>query len=135
MGLDMYLTAVLDVSPSKQYELKTLFPEVESIEKVSTTIGYWCKAQAIHSWFVENVQYGNDDCRAYNVYEDEIKALLNIVDNVIDKRQKPEEVLPSSYDSDYSEFYFENLALTKKILERALKLSDSGWTFKYQSSW
>ena len=67
MGLDMYLTALLDVSLSKQHELKTFFPEVDSIESVSTTIGYWRKANAIHSWFVKNVQYGQDDCRIYNV--------------------------------------------------------------------
>jgi len=133
MGLDMYLTAVLSVSPSKLDELKTIFPEVESIETVSTTIGYWRKAGAIHSWFVENVQYGNDDCRLYNVNEDEIKSLFEIINNIIEKKQKPEEVLP--YEEEDYECYFENLVHTKKILETALKLAESGWRFKYQSSW
>ena len=140
MGLDMYLTALLDVSLSKQHELKTFFPEVDSIESVSTTIGYWRKANAIHSWFVKNVQYGQDDCRIYNVCKDDIKSLLDLINNVIEKKQKPEEALPSSIgfffgESEYNEGYFEDLNYTKRILEHALKLNEHGWRFKYQSSW
>jgi hypothetical protein len=138
MGLDMYLTAVLDVE-EKQEELQILFPEVESIETVSTTIGYWRKANAIHAWFVNNVQGGEDDCRLYNVCNDDIQSLLELVNNVIEKKQKPEEVLPSMDGfffgkTDYDEYYYEDLVHTKTILEHALRLNKSGWRVKYQSS-
>ena len=140
MGLDMYLTALLDVSMSTQHDLKTFFPEVDRIESVSTTIGYWRKANAIHSWFVKNVQDGEDDCRLYNVYKDDIKSLLDLINNVIEKKQKPEEALPCSIgfffgETEYNQDYFEDLNYTKRILEHALKLNESGWRFKYQSSW
>jgi len=140
MGLDMYLTAVLDVSASKQTELKTIFPEVESIESVRTTIGYWRKANAIHAWFVKNVQDGEDDCRSYSVCQEDIDSLLAVVHDVIEKKQTPEEALPCIEglffgDTEYNESYFKDLVYTKKILEHASKLAESGWRFTYQSSW
>jgi len=140
MGLDMYLTAVLDVSDEKQEEFQILFPEVESIDTVSTSIGYWRKANAIHAWFVNNVQGGEDDCRLYNVCKDDMNSLLELVNNVIDKKQKPEDALPSMSGfffgkTDYDEYYYEDLEHTKTILEHALKLNEAGWSVKYQSSW
>jgi len=128
MGLDMYLTAVLDVSPEKQEELLKLFPEVDSMESVHTEVGYWRKAEAIHYWFVEHVQYGNDDCRIYNVCADDLITLLEGVDNVLEKKQSLEEVFPECTDSDC-------LVHTKKILEKAMKLAELGWRFQYRSSW
>lgn len=140
MGLDMYLTAILDISDSKIADLQTIFPEVERIESVNTTIGYWRKANAIHAWFVKNVQHGEDDCRLYNVYKDDIISLLDLVNDVIDKKQTPEQALPTTAgfffgDTSYNEDYFQELDHTKKILEHALKLTENDWRFKYQSSW
>lgn len=31
-------------------------------ERIGESVGYWRKANAIHRWFVENVQDGEDDC-------------------------------------------------------------------------
>lgn len=40
-------------------------------------VGYWRKANQIHNWFVENVQNGIDDCKAYEVTEEKLRELLN----------------------------------------------------------
>lgn len=132
MGLDMYLTAILDVSPSVQESLTTFFPEVDRIESVQSEIGYWRGADPIHSWFVKNVQQGNDDCHPHNVYQEDILALLLLVDDIISKRQS-EAMLPSYLLS--SEESLETLNKTKPILEKALALSKSGWRLQYRSSW
>ena len=132
MGLDMYLTAILDVSPSVQESLITFFPEVDRIESVQSEIGYWRGADPIHSWFVENVQQGNDDCRPHNVYQEDILTLLLLVDDIISKRQS-QAMLPSYRLS--SEESLETLNKTKPILEKALALSKSGWRVQYRSSW
>ena len=34
---------------------------------VEIEVGRWRKANQIHNWFVQNVQYGEDDCRKYEV--------------------------------------------------------------------
>lgn len=49
----------------------------------SSDIGYWRKANAIHGWFVENVQNGEDDCRAYPVGQDQIEELLGLCKTVL----------------------------------------------------
>lgn len=41
-------------------------------------VGYWRKANQIHNWFVENVQYGNDDCGIYEVTKDQLEELLDL---------------------------------------------------------
>lgn len=46
-------------------------------------IGYWRKANAIHRWFVENVQNGEDDCRDYFVTKEQLTELLNLVNQVL----------------------------------------------------
>lgn len=38
-------------------------------------VGYWRKANAIHRWFVENVQDGNDDCGEYEVTKEKLEEL------------------------------------------------------------
>ena len=100
MGLDMYLTKetfignkyrkqahlVKVVMPNSQ---KGEFPLVKNIEtkRVSTIIeeiGYWRKANAIHKWFVDNVQNGEDDCKKYRVSKEQLEELLGVVNKVLD---------------------------------------------------
>lgn len=38
-------------------------------------VAYWRKANAIHKWFVDNVQDGKDDCREYDVDLDNLEEL------------------------------------------------------------
>ena len=41
-------------------------------------VGYWRKANAIHKWFVDNVQDGEDNCGYYKVAPEQLEELLNI---------------------------------------------------------
>ena len=41
-------------------------------------VAYWRKANAIHKWFVENVQDGVDDCGRYEVTKEQLQELLKI---------------------------------------------------------
>lgn len=45
--------------------------------------GTWRKANAIHNWFVNNVQEGNDDCKSYYVSTDDLQELLDLVNKVL----------------------------------------------------
>jgi hypothetical protein len=97
IGLDMYLTAKLRTykayNKEKEHMLRPIIrkalPEIwksgniEYIE-VSFEAGYWRKANHIHSWFVNNVQEGADDCREYNVSREKLMELKKICAQVME---------------------------------------------------
>lgn len=96
MGLDMYLnrkTYVKNWGHTKP-ELETKITitkggkkmkgvDVSKVCYVEEEVAYWRKANAIHAWFVSNVQDGVDDCRDYEVGYDKIKELLNVCEEVL----------------------------------------------------
>lgn len=49
----------------------------ERVSYITEEIAYWRKANAIHQWFVDNVQDGQDDCKEYYVSEDQLRELLS----------------------------------------------------------
>ena len=50
---------------------------VDKTSSIVEGIGYWRKANHIHSWFVENVQNGEDDCGEYYVETEKLQELLD----------------------------------------------------------
>jgi hypothetical protein len=47
-------------------------------------VGYWRKANAIHAWFVDNVQNEVDDCGYYEVSKECLERLLDICTTIND---------------------------------------------------
>ena len=156
MGLDMYLRAKTYVSNSEYYKknpeaydeiLQTLeltpddlSPQMLSIT-VSLPIAYWRKANAIHNWFVLNVQNGNDDCSEYCVPREKLQELVDTCHKVLDDLKLAEELLPTVEgfffgDMELGEMYYNELKHTSEML---LKYIDSStfkdYDFYYQSSW
>jgi hypothetical protein len=93
MGLDMFLRAEKYISDyrwgsdEEESQYKTIVdlfqaqPFVDpstSSGTVSLTVGYWRKANAIHKWFVDTVQKGEDDCGTYYVSRDQLKELREV---------------------------------------------------------
>ena len=92
MGLDMYLKAekyLSDYSHNKNENERTAFKTVLSAVglegcrceqspslTVMVTVAYWRKANAIHGWFVANVQDGKDECRASFVERKQLEELV-----------------------------------------------------------
>lgn len=96
MGLDMYLTRRYYVKnwDFMKPEEKTIItvqkgdgsPYPINIDKITNLITeeiYWRKANAIHKWFVENVQDGEDDCKEYYVSREQLQKLLETVNTVV----------------------------------------------------
>lgn len=100
MGLDMYLTKrthVKTVGLIKPEELPEITGNVtgeetdirpERISRVVEEVGYWRKANAIHNWFVENVQNGIDECQDSHVSREKLAELLGLVNEVLADRNK-----------------------------------------------
>ena len=88
MGLDMYLTRRTYVSPDERKNIKVTGIkkpiDPAKVEYITEEVGYWRKANAIHRWFVENVQEGEDDCKSYTVSREQLQELLATVNKVLD---------------------------------------------------
>ena len=124
MGLDMYLRAETTLykayqgsSPNaqeadkKRKQIYKLIGMEESDDLADITvkfeIGYWRKANAIHNFFVEQVQGSNDNCETYYVPDDKIKELKHRCETVLADISKAEELLPTQGgfffgDTDYT---------------------------------
>ena len=103
---------------------------------------YWRKANAIHNWFVENVQQGEDDCGIYEVTTEDLRNLKDDVMYVLSDMSAAPQVLPTFggffYGStDYDEWYREDLLKTLEHVGDMLKhhQNNPNTKFYYHSSW
>ena len=80
MGLDMYLYT----NSKKVCKAANKATGDEKWRIARGTAIYWRKANHIHNWFVENVQYGDDDCGLYEVSVEQLMELRDVCQKVID---------------------------------------------------
>lgn len=156
MGLDMYLTRQININnynylQDDKFNVqisvtrggKPIHINVNKVTSIKEEIGSWRKANAIHSWFVKNVQNGQDDCGSYYVSRERLKNLMDACQSVLNNPSLKEETLPTSSGfffggTEYDDWYFDNLKKTVDICKECLlvgsddELVDS---FYYQSSW
>ena len=154
MGLDMYLYAEKNVSgyrfqPEQEQEeyrevinaVHANFASAESPSAdITVTVSYWRKANAIHDWFVRNVQDNEDNCRKYYVSRKQLQELRDSCVEVTKDRNKANEVLPTTGgfffgSTDYDEYYYAGVKDTATQLTQLLNSVPDEWSFYYQSSW
>jgi len=98
MGLDMYLEKRNFVGnkyrkPADMVKIQTPKTEkdqsfslhdidAKKVSYIIEEVGYWRKANAIHKWFVNNVQNGNDDCKQHYTHAEQLQELLNICEDI-----------------------------------------------------
>lgn len=152
MGLDMYLykankEAVTD--PNGLFDLENfnmlleawLIEAIPSASELISEVAYWRKANAIHHFFVTEVQDNVDDCKPYSVDEQSLVNLLSFIDEVLSDTEKAEDLLPTQEgfffgSTEYDEYYIDDLSRTKSMLSSLLDTVD--WNKEviiYQSSW
>jgi len=151
MGLDMYLTAeryLWDFENSDRdtiESINTLFPEIDgfNVKEITANILYWRKANAIHDWFVKNVQDGVDECQKSYVSKENLRSLLETCKAVLANPDQAETLLPSRNGfffggTEYDEWYFDGIKHTVEVLENVIPRMETDfrlWMFYYQSSW
>ena len=155
MGLDMYLTAKRylwngedDAIGQKIGEAIGIKGDPESrfrgcslmVKGIELEAMYWRKANAIHGWFVENVQDGEDDCREYEVDREQLENLRDLCADIL---AHPDAERDSDLDptegfffgsQEKDEFYYDDLRITVEGLTKALELPKN-YYFIYRSSW
>lgn len=154
MGLDMYLSAKkfhsdADWRPEETRKEFNRLKEMSGVGDLMTkdfqhvylevSVGYWRKQNAIHQWFVDNCQRGEDDCRAAYVSREQLKELKALCKKVLKNKKSASEELPTTqgffFGSDeYDDWYFQGLEDTVEIIDRCLKMPEE-WEFEYHSSW
>ena len=165
MGLDMYLSAkkhlskinykVLQENNELDYNSpEAVYPEFNDLMQltqltdvatdmygasVEVTCAYWRKANQIHSWFVREVQGGEDNCGEYYVSSDKLIELLAICKHSLENKD-PALLLPQGGfffgSTDIDEWYWNDIKSTISQLERILALPEfDNLSFYYNSSW
>ena len=169
MGLDMYLQIRKNEYCSKYYkeegsDLKLEFPKEASrffpnptnlvISRTTDyTVGYWRKANAIHSWFLENCAakdpFDNpiDDCRPIEIPLEKLEELLDGCKEVLKDHSLAKKLLPTAdgfffgsieYDKDYFDAIEDTIDIIEpviKFMKHMLEIKDYTWDVIYQASW
>lgn len=155
MGLDMYLeerrwianyahdpegqklaAAVLDalgIAPEDQAQYQN------GGITVALPAMYWRKANAIHQWFVVNVQDGKDDCKEYYVSREKLAELQALCEGIANKTIDPSEMPTQDGfffgSTEVDEWYFEDAKETAERLKAILAQDNKRVDFYYRSSW
>ena len=150
MGLDMYLNAEYYVSDYDEEGIRLANAiKAESVlglgefrpKNVTYELMYWRKANAIHNWFVNNVQEGKDDCQQSYVTLEKLTELRDLCDKILLNPEQGADLLPvakgfffGSYE--YDEWYLQCVARTAEGLTKILNNPNVKklW-ITYSSSW
>lgn len=156
MELDMYLEKVYSVNwlPNKYIDIKVIsnnkpIPiQKDKVVSIVEGVGYWRKANAIHNWFVTNVQEGEDDCKEYVVSISKLQELLETCKEVYKAKdtdtaeEVADEKLPTTSglffgSTDYDEYYYQYIKDTIEILEGLNLYNEENMYiyYRYSSSW
>lgn len=115
MGLDMFLRR-----KNKNYGMKTANWE---------EVMYWCKANQIRKWFVDNLDDEVQNLRHIRVTKENLISLVEVCKKVLEQPDLAPSLLPTSSgfffgSSEYDEWYFEDLKMTVEEIEKVISETD-----------
>ena len=166
MGLDMFLEreyylynwhekdineiTITDKNALNNSPVKTFTISLDKCYRIILLEHQWRKSNAIHKWFVDNVQDGSDDCGRYWVSTDKLQKLKDTLEKVLalqyenlsteELEEKCDELLPTQAgfffgNTSYTEDYFGDIMDTLNTLDRILAEENPQGEFYYSSSW
>ena len=109
------------------------------VKQVEAEAMYWRKANAIHKWFVDNVQEGTDDCGNYAVSKEQLEELRELILQAIETKNSS--LLPPTsgffFGSDkVDDYYWDDLSTTASGIAKMLEdFPSEQWEYEYHSSW
>jgi len=145
MGLDMYLKKRIFIGGEYEHRKvsgtvklkicnKRIILKPTEISEIISRVGHWYKANAIHKWFVDNVQDGVDECQESHVSFDQLEELKRLCEQVL--ATKNPLLLPPQAgfffgSLEIDEYYWKNLEETIAIISKL----EPDKEYFYQSSW
>ena len=110
--------------------------------RIVEKVAYWRKANAIHKWFVDNVQDGEDDCKAHReLTKSDLLTLRDLAHEVYTNPDLAEDLLPTQSgfffgNTSYGEWYMEDIKNTIEQIDNILASTDFNTeALYYVSSW
>ena len=104
-------------------------------------VAYWRKANAVHDWFVHEVQNGEDECEPHIVHPEKLADLYQRCKTVIEDPSQADTLLPTRGgfffgSTAYDDWYVNDLKETVAMLD-AMRDDPRchGKTLVYVSSW
>lgn len=128
MGLDMYLTSRSENERAKENDYADW-----------AELAYWRKFNALHAWFVRNVQDDVDNCGAYVVTQTKLSELIGVLKTL--QQTGDTSLLPTQSgfffgDTTYDEWYWSRVASAIDTLSEILTTFDfENDELLYTSSW
>ena len=148
MGLDMYLTKEYYIASKYEHrEVKAVVDvsvngvkldiDVSKLDRITTEVMCWRKANQIHGWFVKNIQDNNDDCERYEVTQEQLLILRDVCLKALET--KDPSLLPPMEgfffgSNEITQWYWQDLRETVDALEN-LETDTFEITYYYRSSW
>lgn len=108
---------------------------------------YWRKANAVHGWFVENCQGGEDECERHDVHPEQLCQLAHLCEQALaayragnlDEARALMTPRAGFFfgGTDLDDWWAENMAYSateiRRVIEAAARIG--GCEFFYESSW
>jgi hypothetical protein len=140
MGLDMYLCRK---GGNKALSAEDLTYEQYKVLKPQWEVAYWRKANAIHAWFVDNVQGGKDDCGTYPVNLEQLAGLVQTCKEILLGYKTGKDALPTRGGfffggTGYDDWYRQDIESTIEQLEPLLTpeaITAGNTEYEYHASW
>jgi hypothetical protein len=108
---------------------------------VKVNVGYWRKANAIHNWFVNNVQDGVDECQESEVSAEQLDELLKLCQSLLADKSNAramDELPPQEGfffgSTDLDEGYWQDIEATIDIINKVKANKNIGALY-YRASW
>lgn len=104
-------------------------------------VAYWRKANQIHSWFVSNIQFGEDNCEYHGVTKAMLRALLVVCQAVKKDPDRASKLLPPQqgffFGSDeIDEWYWKDIDDTIEQITTVINETDfDNQLVFYLASW
>lgn len=102
---------------------------------------YWRKFNALHAWFVDNVQGGEDDCLSYLITKEDLEKLRETLSQIEETPGDAEDLLPTRSGfffggTEYDEYYHNEVRRTLVWLEKLIESFDfENYSIYYRASW
>ena len=115
--------------------------QISRVKHITEEVIVWRKANAIHKWFVDNVQDGNDNNCQYVVSTEKLKQLILLCKQVQKDPDNAPDILPTQEgflfgNTKYDNRYFQNIDYTVDALKNEFAMGeDNRQEYIYQSDW
>lgn len=138
----------IDFSKLDKPNIHLVKPKIYTYENIDysyftifSEIGYWRKSNAIHDWFVKNVQDNIDDCGYYIVQKIKLEQLFSLCNKIVDNILLGPDLLPTKSGfffggTEYDYYYIQDIKDTYHLLYKILNETDFEKNIiLYHASW